>query len=57
MAAYKIQQWYWEIKHNPRYASGRKHINNMYDEIVKSNFQLLVLYLYQKNYKEIKDRC
>ena len=35
MAAYKIQQWYWEIKHNPNYARGRKHINNMYDEIIK----------------------
>lgn len=32
MAAYRIQLWFQNIRHNPRYLFGRKHINKMYFE-------------------------
>ena len=32
MAAYKIQQWFHAIKHNPKLKYGRKHINKLYLE-------------------------
>ena len=32
MAAYKIQQWFYAIKHNPKLKYGRKHINKLYLE-------------------------
>lgn len=32
ISAYRIQQWFHKIRHNPHYRYGRKHINNMYLE-------------------------
>ena len=32
MAAYKIQQWFHSIRHNPKFKYGRKHINTLYLE-------------------------
>ena len=34
LAAYRIQQWFQKIRHNPHYKFGRKHIMALYDNSI-----------------------